>query len=121
VKPLLAALRETKAIKALAHITGGGFVDNIPRVLPPHLSAEVDLDVLRPAPVFAWLARSGGVDDADMLRTFNCGIGMIAVVGADDVAAVTRVLTTAGEDVTRLGHLVPRGGSGVLFRGRVRW
>lgn len=121
VKPLLAALRETNAIKALAHITGGGFVDNIPRVLPPRLSAEVDLEVLRPSPVFAWLARSGGVDDADMLRTFNCGIGMVAVVGADDAEAVSRVLTLAGEEVTQLGHLVPRGSDGVLFRGRVRW
>jgi phosphoribosylformylglycinamidine cyclo-ligase len=121
VKPLLAAIRGTGTIKALAHVTGGGFVDNIPRVLPAHLSAEIDLTVLTPPPVFDWLARAGGITEAEMLRTFNCGIGMVVVVAEADAAAATATLAAAGENVSRLGRLVPRGATGVLFHGRTRW
>jgi hypothetical protein len=79
VKSLLSAIRETGAIKALAHITGGGFPENLPRVLPEGLAAEIDLGAMTVPPVFSWLARTGGVAPEEMLRTFNCGVGMIAV------------------------------------------
>ena len=86
VRPLLAAIRGTGAIKALAHITGGGFTENIPRVLPKGLAAEIDLSQIAVPPVFGWLARTGGVEAREMLRTFNCGVGMVVVVAAGDAA-----------------------------------
>ena len=119
VKLLLRAIRETGAIKALAHITGGGFPENIPRVLPANLAAEVDLDSIPVTPVFSWLAETGGVDAKEMLRTFNCGIGMIAVVAAENAQAVTDVLSAEGEIVVPLGRMVSRseGGPGVIYQG----
>jgi len=117
VKPLLAAIRATGAIKAMAHITGGGFVDNIPRVLPDALAASVDLDAVTVPPVFAWLSKTGGVAEHEMLRTFNCGVGMIVVVSPEEVEAVTAALAAEGESVMRLGTLVPRTGEGVEFSG----
>src|SRR5262245_52759891 len=83
VKSCLAAFRETGAVKALAHITGGGFPDNIPRVLPDGLGVEIDLARVPVLPVFRWLAAAGSVAEGELLRTFNCGIGMVAVVDAD--------------------------------------
>ncbi len=120
VKPLLAALRATAGIKALAHITGGGFPDNIPRVLPEHTTAEIDLDAIAVPPVFGWLAAQGRVAEAEMLRTFNCGIGMIVVVAADAVEAVTASLALAGEAPVALGRLVPAEDLRVKFRGRLK-
>jgi phosphoribosylformylglycinamidine cyclo-ligase len=119
VKPLLTAIRETGALKALAHITGGGFPENIPRVLPKHLAAEVDLDSIPVPPVFSWLAKTGGVEPKEMLRTFNCGIGMIVVVAPENVQAVTNILTNEGEIVVPLGRMVERseGGAGVIYQG----
>ncbi len=107
VKSCLAAMRETKAIKALAHITGGGFPDNIPRVLPKGFGARVDLANVPVSPVFRWLAATGGIAEPEMLRTFNCGIGMVAVVEAGRDEAVADVLAGAGENVVRLGEIVP--------------
>jgi phosphoribosylformylglycinamidine cyclo-ligase len=106
VKPLLAAIRETKAIKALAHITGGGFPDNIPRVLPKNTGARIDLGPIPVLPVFQWLATVGGIAEKEMLRTFNCGIGMIAVVEPRKADAVMKVLKREGEAVLRLGEVV---------------
>lgn len=117
VKPLLAAIRTTGAIKAMAHITGGGFIDNIPRVLPASLAAAVDLDHVVVPPVFGWLARTGGVETREMLRTFNCGVGMVLVVPGDKADEVIAVLSGEGETVMRLGSLVPREGDGVVFSG----
>ncbi len=117
VKPLLEAIRTTQGIKALAHITGGGFPDNIPRVLPETFSAELDLDAIEVPPVFSWLARTGGVVPAEMMRTFNCGVGMIVVVSAAQAAQVAAVLQQAGETVTPIGRIVPRGEAGVIYRG----
>jgi phosphoribosylformylglycinamidine cyclo-ligase len=119
VKPLLKAIRETGAIKALAHITGGGFPENIPRVLPKTLAAEVDLAAIPVKPVFRWLAATGGVAEKEMLRTFNCGIGMIAVVPADKAEAVAAVLTGEGETVVTLGRMIARtdGAAGVSYKG----
>lgn len=119
VKPLLKAIKETKALKALAHITGGGFPENIPRVLPKHLAAEIDLSSFQVPDVFSWLAKTGGVAQNEMLRTFNCGIGMIVVVSADKVDEVTKVLEAEGETVARLGRMIARedGAHGVTYKG----
>ncbi|MBN9057369.1 MAG: phosphoribosylformylglycinamidine cyclo-ligase [Rhizobiales bacterium] len=119
VKPLLKAIRETGAIKALAHITGGGFPENIPRVLPKHLAAEIDLDAVKAPAVFSWLARTGGVEAKEMLRTFNCGVGMIAVVPADKADAVVTALVAEGESAFRLGRMVARqeGAAGTIYKG----
>ncbi len=106
VKSCLAAIRETGAVKALAHITGGGFADNIPRVLPKGLAAQIDLARVPVLPVFRWLAAAGNIAQEEMLRTFNCGIGMIAVVAADRADAVAGILAREGDDVQRLGRIV---------------
>lgn len=118
VKPILAAQKETGAIKALAHITGGGFVDNIPRVLPAGLSARVDLSVVQAPKVFGWLAEVGGLDQAELVRTFNCGIGMIAVVAPEDADRVAAALSATGEKVVRFGEMVADpDGPRTLFEG----
>ncbi|WP_406858378.1 phosphoribosylformylglycinamidine cyclo-ligase [Alsobacter sp. KACC 23698] len=120
VKPILAALRSTTGIKALAHITGGGFPDNIPRVLPDGLAAVVELSAVPAQPVFKWLAAVGGVTEAEMLRTFNCGIGMVVVVAAAEADAVTAAFEQAGEEPVRLGRLAPRkDGQAVVYKGQL--
>lgn len=108
VRPLLELLRVPPghSLKALAHITGGGFTENIPRVLPGGFGVAIDLDAVRPPPVFGWLAAQGGIAEREMLRTFNCGIGMVAVVGADAADVVSALLAEAGERVLRLGSVV---------------
>ena len=106
VQSCLAAIRRTKAVKALAHITGGGFVDNIPRVLPTGLAVALELDRVPVLPVFKWLAASGDVDEQEMLRTFNCGIGMIAVLEPNAAEAASEQLRANGETVVRLGEIV---------------
>jgi phosphoribosylformylglycinamidine cyclo-ligase len=105
VKSCLAAIRETKAVKALAHITGGGFPDNIPRVLPKNLGVTVDLTRVPVLPVFQWLARAGNVAQEEMLRTFNCGIGMVLVAAPKDAQSITTVLQREGESVVQLGKV----------------
>ena len=120
VKSCLRAIRETGAVKALAHITGGGFTDNIPRVLPKHLGVGIDLGRLPVLPVFKWLAEQGNVAELELLRTFNCGIGMIAVVESGSAEAVTRVLTDAGECVAALGEVIPaQGEHRVVYNGHL--
>jgi phosphoribosylformylglycinamidine cyclo-ligase len=105
VKSCLAAIRETKAVKALAHITGGGFPDNIPRVLPKGLGVTIDLARVPVTPVFQWLARAGNIAQPEMLRTFNCGIGMVLVAAPKDAAAIAAVLKREGESVIDLGQV----------------
>ena len=117
VKPLIAAMRAGAAIKALAHITGGGFPDNIPRVLPGTLGVRLDLGAIAAPPVFGWLARTGGVAPAEMLRTFNCGIGMIAVVAEAEAETALALLRAEGEPAVRIGHLVERGDEAVTYAG----
>ncbi len=120
VRSCLRAIRETGAVKALAHITGGGFTDNIPRVLPKHLGVGIELARLSVLPVFKWLAEQGNIAELELLRTFNCGIGMIAVVEPGAVEAVTRVLADAGESVTVLGEVVPvQGDHRVVYNGHL--
>ncbi|MGB5950382.1 MAG: phosphoribosylformylglycinamidine cyclo-ligase [Parvibaculum sp.] len=108
VRSVLKAIRETGAIKALAHITGGGFVENIPRVLPEGLAAQIDGASWRMPDVFRWVMKLGGVEEAEMGRTFNCGIGMVVVAAEDRAAEVARVLAAEGETVYRIGTLRER-------------
>ena len=119
VKPVLAAIRGTHGIKALAHITGGGFPDNIPRVLPEGWAAELDLAAIDVPPVFPWLAEAGGVEPEEMMRTFNCGVGMLLVVAEGQAAQVAAILQQEGETVTPIGRIVPRRDHGVVYRGRI--
>jgi phosphoribosylformylglycinamidine cyclo-ligase len=110
VKACLAAIRATKAVKGLAHITGGGFPDNIPRVLPKALSARIDLARVPVLPVFKWLASEGNITQNEMLRTFNCGIGMIVIAAPKDAAAVTQAFMQAGEQAVSIGSVVRAAG-----------
>jgi len=121
VKPLLQALKATDGIKALAHITGGGFPDNIPRVLPDGLGVALDLPAIPVPPIFGWLAKVGGVAEREMLRTFNCGIGMIVTAEAAKAAEVEAALQAAGESPVRLGEIVPvaEGEEQVSYRGKL--
>lgn len=118
VKPLLATLRETQAIHAIAHITGGGLTENIPRVLPDGVEAHIDLTAWELPAVFHWLQREGNVEEAEMLRTFNCGIGIVLVVDEAQVEAVTSCLRDQGETVYRIGYLT-EGTGGVAYLGQL--
>jgi len=108
VKPLLAALRAGDGIRALAHITGGGLTENVPRVLPGDAGVHIDLDRIALPPVFDWLRAEGRIAETEMLRTFNCGIGMVVIVDAAAADAVAAVLLGEGETVTRLGAVETR-------------
>jgi phosphoribosylformylglycinamidine cyclo-ligase len=121
VKSCLAAIRETGAVKALAHITGGGFPDNIPRVLPESLGVRLDLTRVPLQPVFRWLASAGGIAETEMLRTFNCGIGMVVLVDPGQSEAVTSALTRQGEHVVQFGEVIDAAGGGerVAYTGRL--
>lgn len=119
VKPLLEAMRGAHGVKALAHITGGGFPGNIPRMLTDDWTAILDLDSIEAPEVFSWIAKTGGVAADEMMRTFNCGIGMIAVVAAGQAAQVGAVLRQAGETVTPIGRIAPRRETGVIYRGSI--
>jgi phosphoribosylformylglycinamidine cyclo-ligase len=114
VKPALTAIR-AGGVHGLAHITGGGLTENLPRVLPEGLGAQIDLGAWALPPVFKWLGAEGGLAQAEMLKTFNAGIGMVLVVAADRADALVAELAAAGESVHRLGHVVP--GAGVSYTG----
>jgi phosphoribosylformylglycinamidine cyclo-ligase len=120
VKSCLAAIRQTEAVKALCHITGGGFPDNIPRVLPKGLGARIDLAEIPVPPIFKWLAREGGIVQTEMLRTFNCGIGMIAVVAPADGDKVIAAFTQAGERAATIGEITKADdGARVTYAGKL--
>lgn len=114
VKPVLAAL-DAGGLHAAAHITGGGLTENLPRVLPDGLGAAVELGAIAPPPVFGWLAEAGGIETSEMLRTFNCGIGMVLTVSDASADAHMTRLADLGEKPVRLGHVVE--GQGVVFNG----
>jgi phosphoribosylformylglycinamidine cyclo-ligase len=120
VKPLLAALRSGLGIKAMAHITGGGFIDNLPRMLPNSLTAHVNLDAVTVPKIFGWLARVGGIEEREMLRTFNCGIGMMVAVAAPDAEKLVNLLESEGEKAAIVGELRARAGNAVTFAGKLR-
>jgi phosphoribosylformylglycinamidine cyclo-ligase len=118
VRACLAALRGdglAGAVRGLAHITGGGLVDNLPRVLPDGLGAEIDAGAWALPPVFRWLKAAGGLTDADLARTFNCGIGMAVVADPDRADAVAETLVAHGETVQRIGRVTE--GSGIRLTG----
>ncbi|MET0444056.1 phosphoribosylformylglycinamidine cyclo-ligase [Tardiphaga sp.] len=120
VKSCLRAIRETGAVKGLAHITGGGFTDNIPRVLPKDLGVRIDLPALNVLPVFKWLAAEGDIAELELLRTFNCGIGMIAIVKREAVEQVMEILRESGETVSLLGDVIEaKGDERVVYDGHL--
>src|SRR5216683_3288246 len=104
----------------LDYFTCGGFTDNIPRVLPKHLGVGIDLARLPVLPVFKWLAEQGGVAELELLRTFNCGIGMIAIVRPDAIEQVTDSFKDSGESVTLLGEVIKASGQHrVIYNGHL--
>ena len=107
VRPML-QLMSSVPVKGVAHITGGGLVENVPRVLPSSLQAVLQRDAWPMPPLFAWLQRHGGIADAEMHRVFNCGIGLVVIVAAADAMAAETMLRAAGETVTRIGAIVER-------------
>jgi phosphoribosylformylglycinamidine cyclo-ligase len=121
VKPLLAALKATDKIAALAHITGGGFPDNLPRVLPKGLGVTLDLAAIPLPDVFRWLAQTGGLAQSEMLRTFNCGIGMVVVASRQGAGEAEAALRAAGESPVKIGEIVGAAeGERVLMNGALR-
>jgi phosphoribosylformylglycinamidine cyclo-ligase len=108
VKSCLAAVRGG-GVHALAHITGGGLIENLPRVLPDGLAARLDAATWPEPPVFGWLAEAGGIARHEMYRTFNCGVGMALVVAPEFAAAVLATLVDAGETVFEIGRIAERG------------
>jgi phosphoribosylformylglycinamidine cyclo-ligase len=100
------ALLDTVPVKAMAHITGGGLTENLPRVLPAGTDAQLQMSAWEEPEVFKWLAEVGGISRQEMYRTFNCGIGMAIVISADDTAQALETLAAAGELATQLGEVV---------------
>jgi phosphoribosylformylglycinamidine cyclo-ligase len=121
VKAALAA-HGTGRVKAFAHITGGGLPGNVPRVLPPGARANIDLGALPCQPVFHWLAKAGNVEEVEMLRTFNCGVGFVAVVAPHDATAVAACFHDHGEKAFPIGMIERRGDDApaVRFTGKLR-
>lgn len=119
VKPLLEAIRTNGGIKGLAHITGGGLVENIPRILSDSLAARIDLSRISIPPVFNWLAEIGAIDDTEMLRTFNCGVGMAIVADVSKADAIVHQLAAAGETVIDLGLIEARVSDAIVFDGKL--
>jgi phosphoribosylformylglycinamidine cyclo-ligase len=132
VKGVLQAIRATRAIKGLAHITGGGLSENLPRMLPAGVAAQVDLGAWQAPAVFRWLKDAGKLEEAEMLRTFNCGIGMVAVVAASAVSEVMAILAATGYGPSLIGNIEPARGvkapakgkgeaEAVRYTGRLAW
>lgn len=105
VRSLLAAL--PKGVRGLAHITGGGLSENLPRVLPNNCAAEIDMSAWPVPALFKWLKREGGISDDEIVKVFNCGIGMVVIVTPEDAESVTQVLREQGETVYAIGDVVP--------------
>lgn len=117
VKSCLSAIR-VGGVHAIAHITGGGLIENLPRVLPLNQKAEIDRSTWTSSPVFDWIASEGGVTQREMLRTFNCGIGMVVIVDPNRVNDIEEVLTQEGEVVHRIGRITEReGGPAIQING----
>ena len=114
VKQALAAVR-AGGVHALAHITGGGLTENLPRVLPDGMGAEISLDAWELPPVFKWMAETGGIAPAEMLKTFNCGVGMVLAVDASRAEAIAELLRAEGESVYMLGTVT--GTAGMTYEG----
>jgi phosphoribosylformylglycinamidine cyclo-ligase len=108
VKPIL-ALMQSISVKGLAHITGGGITENIPRILQGPLDAEIDTNSWSRGPVFDWLAEQGNIETSEMRRTFNCGVGMVVIVDSDDAEETVKILGAEGEKAWQIGRIVPGG------------
>jgi len=119
VRPLLQVLKQTSGVLALAHITGGGYPENLPRVLPEGLTVALDLAAFAPPPVFSWFAAVGAVSEAEMLRTFNCGFGMAAFAAAEREDEARGALERAGLSPILIGRLEQSRGPCVETRGRL--
>lgn len=123
VKSIREALKITDGIKALAHITGGGIFDNLSRVIPNNLAANINLAGWSPQHIFGWLKEKGNITDDEMLKTFNCGIGMITIVEKSKVGQVEKKLEEQNEKVFRIGHLTQRNKyqKRVKFEEQIEW
>ena len=113
VRPILALLKAVP-IHGIAHITGGGLTGNIPRILPDNCDCRIDTTAWPRSEIFQWLQSEGSIDDTEMLRTFNCGIGLVIIVSSDTAAQAQQMLEASGETVYRLGE-VQAGGQGIVF------
>ncbi|THW68576.1 phosphoribosylformylglycinamidine cyclo-ligase-like protein [Aureobasidium pullulans] len=120
VKPLLKAV-EKDLLKGMAHITGGGLYDNIPRMLPKTLAAEVDVSAWTVPPVLKWLKEAGNVESREFARTWNTGLGMVIVVSKENAAEAQKVLEEAGERVSVIGKLFTRGEDEVVLKNLESW
>ena len=119
VKSALAAMHA--GVLGLAHITGGGITDNLPRSLPDGLDAEIDLDAIAVPPVFSWLAKTAAIAEAEMLRTFNCGIGLVAVANEKTAGHVIEAFQEHGDRAVRLGRLIVGDGEAkAVYRGALK-
>ncbi len=114
VRPVLDALRAGLPIKALAHVTGGGMTENLPRILPTGLGAEINLDTIPVPSVFSWLAAQGNIAESEMLRTFNCGIGMVLVIEPSSATEIIANFERLNQTVTVLGTLVEQDDDGTV-------
>ncbi len=125
VKPVMQALKQNCKIKAIAHITGGGLIENIPRVLPQDLVASIDLASFTAPPVFKWLAEAGNIDEKEMLRTFNCGIGMVVCCAPEEVKGITGIFENQNETIQVIGTLnhnsEAQTGTKVRFNGELNY
>ena len=119
VRPLLQVLSQTRGVLALAHVTGGGYPDNLPRVLTVDLAVSLDLGAFAPPPVFSWLAKTGGIAEDEMLRTFNCGFGMAVFVSAERADEARDALERTGLSPTLIGRLIPSQRPRVVMHGRL--
>jgi phosphoribosylformylglycinamidine cyclo-ligase len=120
VRPVLDVLAASSEVKALAHVTGGGFFENLPRVLPENLGIALELEAIPVLGVFRWLAKAGGIAEAEMLRTFNCGIGMVVIVGKTATEAIVAAFESAGETPIAIGSVVEaKGTDRVILRGNL--
>ncbi len=120
VKPLLKVVQKD-LVKGMSHITGGGLLENIPRMLPKELAAEVDVSTWSLPPVFAWLKKAGNVSSAELGRAFNTGIGMVLVVSQNNIKQVTCELEESGEKVFQIGRLAERKGEGCVLNNMEAW
>ena len=121
VKPLLKAIRHHEGIRALAHITGGGLTENIPRILPSDKATRIDLAQIRIPEVFSWLSKTGGIMEREMLRTFNCGIGMVVIVDDEQAMAVMQLLESEGEQGSIIGEITEREEDSVIYKNQLNF
>lgn len=120
VKSCLAAVK-TGGVRALSHITGGGLLENLPRVMPETTAAHIDASTWTLPPVFRWLAEAGDIAATEMARTFNCGLGMVVVADGAKAAEVSAALKAAGEEAVEIGKIVERDGEAVILNGSDAW